>query len=65
MIGNPDKLRVVVGPRAKPIGTYAYVITKSNDPAFGETSAEYFFSPSAASEAGKAALERLVRRKKT
>jgi hypothetical protein len=66
MIGNLNKLRVVVRPRSKPIATYTYIITKSDDPEFGETSAEYFFSPSAASEAGKAALlERIVRRKKT
>jgi hypothetical protein len=47
------------------MGTYAYIITKSDDPEFGETNAEYFFSPSAASEAGKAALERIARHKKT
>jgi hypothetical protein len=38
-------------------------ITRKDDPDWGETSAEYFFTREEASTAGRAALDRLLKRR--
>jgi hypothetical protein len=50
-----------VQPRTKPIGTYTYVISRSDDRHWGMTTAEYFFTPEEALAAGRAVLDRLKR----
>ena len=62
VVDQSFKFRVSIQPRTRPIGTYAYVITCKDDPDWGETSAEYFFTREEASAAGRAALDRLKRR---
>ena len=62
VVDQSFKFRLAVQPRTKPIGTYTYVITRKDDPDWGETSAEYFFTREEASAAGRAALDRLKRR---
>jgi len=56
------KFRLSIQPRTRPIGTYTYVITRTDDPDWGETSADYFFTREQASAAGRAALDRLLKR---
>jgi hypothetical protein len=60
MADQPTQFRVVVQARGKPAGTYVYVITKSDDTHWAETSIVAYATPEAASEAGKIALERLL-----
>ena len=62
VVDQSFKFRIAVQPRTRPIGTYTYVITCKDDPDWGETSAEYFFTREEASAAGRAALDRLKRR---
>ena len=62
VVDQSFKFRLAVQPRTRPIGTYTYVITRRDDPDWGETSAEYFFTREEASAAGRAALDRLKRR---
>ena len=62
VVDQSFKFRLAVQPRTRPIGTYTYVITRKDDPDWGETSAEYFFTREEASAAGGAALDRLKRR---
>ena len=57
------KFRLAIQPRTRPIGTYTYVITCKDDPDGGEASAEYFFTREDASAAGRAALDRLLKRR--
>jgi hypothetical protein len=63
MVDPSCKFRLRVRPRTKPIGTYAYVITRRDDPELGETTAEYFFTPDEALAAGRAALDRILKRR--
>jgi hypothetical protein len=56
------RFRVSVQRRTKPIGTYGYIITRTDDPDWGETTGEYFFTREAASAAGRAALDRILKR---
>jgi len=63
VVDQSFKFRLAVQPRTRPIGTYTYVITRKDDPDWGETSAEYFFTREEASAAGRAALDRLVKRR--
>ena len=62
VVDQSFKFRLSIQPRTRPIGTYTYVITRKDDPDWGETSAEYFFTREEASAAGRAALDRLKRR---
>jgi len=62
VVDQSFKFRLAVQPRTRPIGTYTYVITRKDDPDWGETSADYFFTREEASAAGRAALDRLKRR---
>ena len=62
VVDQSFKFRIAVQPRTRPIGTYTYVITRKDDPDWGETSADYFFTREEASAAGRAALDRLKRR---
>ncbi len=62
VVDQSFKFRIAVQPRTRPIGTYTYVITRKDDPDWGETSADYFFTRDEASAAGRAALDRLKRR---
>jgi hypothetical protein len=62
VVNQSCKFRILVRPRTKPIGTYTYVITRRDDPDWGETTADYFFTRAHASEAGKAALDRILKR---
>jgi hypothetical protein len=62
VVDQSFKFRLAVQPRTRPIETYTYVITRKDDPDWGETSAEYFFTREEASAAGRAALDRLKRR---
>ena len=62
VVDQSFKFRLAVQPRTRPIGTYTYVITRKDDPDWGETSAKYFFTREEASAAGRAALDRLKRR---
>ena len=59
VVDQSFKFRLSIQPRTRPIGTYTYVITRKDDPDWGETSAEYFFTREEASAAGRAALDRL------
>ena len=45
--------------RKKPVGTYTYVITRTDDPHWAESTAESYATPEAASEAGWIALDRI------
>jgi hypothetical protein len=63
VVDQSFKFRVSIQPRTRPIGTYTYVITRKDDPDWGETSAEYFFTREEASAAGRAALDRLLKRR--
>ena len=63
VVDQSFKFRIAVQPRTRPIGTYTYVITRKDDPDWGETSADYFFTREEASAAGRAALDRLKRRR--
>ncbi len=45
--------------RKKPVGTYTYVITRTDDPNWAESTAESYSTPEAASEAGWIALDRI------
>jgi hypothetical protein len=56
--------RVVVRARKKPIGTYTYVITRTDDPNWSESTGESYSTPEAASEAGWLALDRIRATKK-
>ena len=56
--------RVVVRARKKPIGTYTYVITRTDDPNWAESTGESYSTPEAASEAGWRALDRIRATKK-
>jgi len=56
--------RVVVRARKKPIGTYTYVITRTDDPNWAESTGESYSTPEAASEAGWLALDRIRATKK-
>jgi hypothetical protein len=51
--------RVAVRERKKPVGTYTYVITRTDDPHWAESTAESYATPEAASEAGWIALDRI------
>ena len=51
--------RVVVRARKKPVGTYTYVITRTDDPNWAESTGESYSTPEAASEAGWIALDRI------
>ena len=62
VVDQSFKFQIAVQPRTRPIGTYTYVITRKDDPDWGETSADYFFTREEASAAGRAALDRLKRR---
>ena len=62
VVDQSFKSRIAVQPRTRPIGTYTYVITRKDDPDWGEISADYFFTREEASAAGRAALDRLKRR---
>jgi hypothetical protein len=62
VVDQSFKFRLSIQPRTRPIGTYTYVITRQDDPG-GETSAEYFFTREEASTAGRAALDRLLKRR--
>ena len=62
VVDQAFKFRLSIQPRTRPIGTYTYVITRQDDPDWGETSADYFFTREEASAAGRAALDRLKRR---
>src|SRR3954463_5576440 len=62
VVDQSFKFRLSIQPRTRPIGTYTYVITRKDDPDWGETSAEYFFTREEASAAGRAALDRLLKR---
>ena len=62
VVDQSFKFRIAVQRRTRPIGTYTYVITRKDDPDWGETSADYFFTREEASAAGRAALDRLKRR---
>jgi hypothetical protein len=62
VVDQSFKFRIAVQPRTRPIGTYTYVITRKDDPDWGESSADYFFTREEASAAGRAALDRLKRR---
>jgi hypothetical protein len=52
VVDQSVKFRLLVQPRTKPIGTYTYVITRT----------EYFFTREAALAAGRAALDRILKR---
>ena len=56
--------RVVVQARKNPAGTYTYVITRTDDPTWEESSGELYSSPEAASGAGWIALDRIRATKK-
>jgi len=56
--------RIVVRARKKPIGTYTYVITRTDDPHWAESTGEPYSTPEAASEAGWLALDRIRAMKK-
>ena len=71
MADQPPEFRVIVQARGKPAGvlagtgeypegTYTYVITKSDDRNWAETSADSYATPEDASAAGQIALERLL-----
>jgi hypothetical protein len=62
VVDQSVKFRLLVQPRTKPIGTYTYIITRTDDPDWGETTAEYFFTREAALAAGRAALDRILKR---
>ena len=51
--------RVAVQARNKPAGTYTYVITRTDDPNWAESTGESYSTPEAASEAGWIALDRI------
>ena len=51
--------RVVVRARKRPVGTYTYVITRTDDPNWAESTGESYSTPEAASEAGWIALDRI------
>jgi hypothetical protein len=59
VVDQSFKFRLSIQPRTRPIGTY----TRKDDPDWGETSAEYFFTREEASTAGRAALDRLLKRR--
>jgi hypothetical protein len=59
VVDQSVKFRLLVQPRTKPIGTYTYIITRTDGPDWGETTAEYFFTREAALAAGRAALDRI------
>jgi hypothetical protein len=61
VVDQSFKFRLSIQPRTRPIGTYTYVITRTDDPDWGETSADYFFTREQASAAGRAALDRLLK----
>jgi hypothetical protein len=61
VVDRSNKFRVSVQPRTKPIGTYTYVISRSDDRHWGMSTAEYFFTPEEALAAGRAVLNRLKR----
>jgi hypothetical protein len=56
--------RVAVQARKNPAGTYTYVITRTDDPSWEESTEESYSSPEAASEAGWVALDRIRATKK-
>jgi hypothetical protein len=61
VVDRSNKFQVSVQPRAKPIGTYTYVISRSDDRRWGMSTADYFFTPEEALAAGRAVLGRLKR----
>jgi hypothetical protein len=63
VVDQSFKFRLSIQPRTRPIGTYKYIITRRDDPDWGETSAEYFFTREEASAAGRAALDHLLKRR--
>jgi hypothetical protein len=60
MSDQSPKYRVVLQARTKPAGTYSYVITRTDLPHWAERSNDAYPNLEAASEAGRAALERLT-----
>jgi len=65
VVDQSPKFRLAIQRRTKPIGTYTYVITRRDDPDWSETTADYFFTRDEASAAGRAALDRLRKRRTT
>ncbi|MGA7489135.1 MAG: hypothetical protein WBW74_19605 [Xanthobacteraceae bacterium] len=61
-MADDSKFRVLVQRRTRPIGTYGYIITRSDDPNWSETTGDYFFTREEASAAGRAALDRILKR---
>jgi hypothetical protein len=58
MVGQSPEFHVAVQPRNKPVGTYTYRITRSDDTNWAEMGGDSYATPEGALAAGQVAFAR-------